>query len=176
MDRISKEYASALFSLAREKKAEAAYGSALETVQKAFEEAPQYPALLNTPAVPAGERAALAAQAFSETVPADVLSLIQILSSKGLVSAFGSITAEYLKLLEEMRRTLAASVRSAVPLNGDERERLKRKLEKMTGRSVILTCSVDPSLLGGMIVEAEGRVYDGSRKSRLRQIKEVIGG
>ena len=176
MDRISKEYAAALFSLAREKGAEAAYGSALETVQKAFEENPEYQALLNTPAVPAQERGRLAAEAFGKAVPGDVLSMIAILSSKGRVMEFGAITAEYMKLMSEMRRLLAATVRSAVPLGAEEKNRLKKKLESMTGRSVAVTYIEDPSLLGGVIVEIDGRVYDGSLRRRLRQVNEVTGG
>ncbi len=176
MDRISKEYAQALFSLAGEKNAQAEFGSALETVRKAFEENPDYQVLLNTPAVPAQERGRIAAEAFASIIPEEVLSMIRILAGKGYIMEFGRICEEYSRLMEEKRRILAATVRSAVPLNAAEKDRIRKKLEKMTGRSVAVTYIEDPQLLGGIIIEAEGRVIDGSLRSRLRQVKEVIGG
>ena len=64
----------------------------------------------------------------------------------------------------------------SISLGAGEKDRLKKKLENMTGRSVAVTYIEDPSLLGGVIVEIDGRVYDGSLRSRLRQVKEVIDG
>ena len=144
MNRISKEYAAALFSLAREKGREASFGLSLETVQKLFEDNPEYQELLNTPAVPAGEKARLAEQAFGNAVPAEILSAIQILSRKGYIMEFGRITAEYAALLDQMNRVSAADVRSAVPLSPTEKDKLKKKLEKMTGHSVVMTYTEDP--------------------------------
>ncbi len=176
MNRISKEYAAALFSLAGEKGQEAQYGEALKRVQKAFEAEPEYQELLNTPAVPASERAELAGKAFGGAVPEEVLSLIRLLSGRGYIREFGEITAEYFRLLDHMKRVSSASVCSAVPLSEAEKDLLKKKLEKISGRNVVMTYSSDPSLLGGVVVEMDGKVIDGSLRSRLRQIKEVIGG
>ena len=55
-----------------------------------------------------------------------------------------------------------------------EKDTLRQKLEKKFGRRMILDCRVDPSLLGGIRVETEGRVLDGSIRSRLQEIKEVM--
>ncbi len=176
MNRISKEYAAALFSLAAEKGQEALFGSALRDILKAFETHPEYRELLNTPSIPAAERRALAAEAFGDTVPQEVLSMLQILSTKGYIPEFGPIAAEYEKLLDHMNSVSAAQVRSACPLSDEEKDKLKKKLEKISGRSVIMTCTSDPSLLGGVVVEMDGKLIDGSLRTRLRRIKEVIGG
>ena len=176
MNKISKEYAAALFALAREKGREALFGSSLETVQKLFEENPDYQELLNTPAIPAGEKARLAEKAFGKTVPKEILSAIQILSGKGYIMEFGRITAECTALLDQMNRVSAAEVRSAVSLSPAEKDRLRKKLEKLTGHSVVMTYTEDPSLLGGVVVEVDGKVIDGSVRTKLRQVKEVIGG
>ncbi len=176
MNKISKEYAAALFALAKEKGQEASFGASLESVQKLFEENPDYQELLNTPAVPAGERARLVSEALGDKVPQEILSAIQILSGKGYIMEFGRITAEYAALLDRMNRISAANVSSAVPLSPEEKDRLKKKLEKITGRSIVMTYTEDPSLLGGVVVEVDGKVIDGSIRTRLRQVKEVIGG
>ena len=64
---------------------------------------------------------------------------------------------------------------SAVELTDDEKKKLKLKLEKMSGKSLILKCTVDKSVLGGVIVKMDGKIMDGSLKHRLEEVKEVIG-
>ncbi|MBQ4146064.1 MAG: F0F1 ATP synthase subunit delta, partial [Clostridia bacterium] len=49
------------------------------------------------------------------------------------------------------------------------------KLEKMTGNTVLLDVEVNDSILGGMIVEIDGKVIDGSLQNRLNLVKDVIG-
>jgi hypothetical protein len=84
-------------------------------------------------------------------------------------------------LLEGASRTVSmiAESRQLVCLTGgraEERTRLLQRLEKLSGHTVLLTCEVDATLLGGAVVEMDGRVMDGSVRGRLREIKEVIGG
>ena len=63
---------------------------------------------------------------------------------------------------------------SAVSLTDRECIELTKKLEKISGNTVSLDCHVDPSLIGGVIVEMNGRVMDGSLRHRLREVKDVI--
>ena len=51
---------------------------------------------------------------------------------------------------------------------------MKQKLEKISGQTVLLDRTVDPSLMGGVVVEMNGRVMDGSLRRRLRAVKEVM--
>ena len=69
---------------------------------------------------------------------------------------------------------VTANVVSAVPLKKAEKEQLKIKLEKLTNKTVLLNCYVNRSILGGMIVHVDGKVFDGSLRRRLHDIKEVI--
>jgi F-type H+-transporting ATPase subunit delta len=81
---------------------------------------------------------------------------------------------EYRDLQREQRGESEALVTSAVPLTEAEQEALRTKLEKRFGRKMLLKCEVDPSLLGGIRVETEGRVLDGSLRARLQEMKEVM--
>ena len=67
-----------------------------------------------------------------------------------------------------------ARVVSSVPLTLEEKKRLKARLEKMSGRKVSLECSVDKSLLGGLVVEMDGKVINGSLRQRLDEMKDVM--
>ena len=67
-----------------------------------------------------------------------------------------------------------AEVVSAVPLTEEEIHRLTATLSARMGRTVTLTCTVDESLLGGMVVRVDGKVLDGSLRSRLHAVKDVM--
>ena len=53
---------------------------------------------------------------------------------------------------------------------------IRAELEKRFGRNITLSCEVDPSLIGGVRVEVDGRVIDGSIRNKLEQIKDVMNG
>ena len=63
---------------------------------------------------------------------------------------------------------------SAVALTEGEKTTLIEKLSRKFGRTIHLECAVDPSLLGGLVVNVDGKVIDGSLKHRLQEIKEVM--
>ena len=69
-----------------------------------------------------------------------------------------------------------AVVTSAVRLKEAETVALRAKLEKKLGRQVTLQCHVNPELIGGIRVEVDGRVIDGSIRNKLEEIKEVMNG
>ena len=54
------------------------------------------------------------------------------------------------------------------------RRNRRKKLEKKLGRNVTLQCRLDPALIGGVRVEVDGMVIDGSIRNKLEEIKEVM--
>ena len=69
-----------------------------------------------------------------------------------------------------------ARVLSAVPLKETEAVAIRAELEKRFSRNITLSCEIDPTLIGGVRVEIEGRVIDGSIRNKLEQIKDVMNG
>lgn len=174
MTEISKEYAEALFSLACETGEEKKVLSALEGAQCVFEENPELMELLSSPGIPLSERVDAIEQIFLGTLPEDVLSFMQLLCEKRRIRAFPDCVKEYKRLLDQRNAVVTAKVKSAVSLTDAERMALKQKLEKISGSTVLLDCAVDPAILGGVVVELNGTVMDGSLRHRLREVKEVM--
>ena len=69
-----------------------------------------------------------------------------------------------------------ARILSAVPIRETEAMAIRTELEKRFGHTVVVQCEVDPSLIGGIRVEVDGRVIDGSIRNKLEQIKDVMNG
>ena len=61
-----------------------------------------------------------------------------------------------------------------MPLSKDQQRRLTQKLEQAFNRTVQATYTVDPSVLGGVVVEMDGKVLDGSLRQRYRDLKDVM--
>lgn len=174
MTEVSKEYATALFALACEEGKESAILSSLEEVYAALTETPDYLEFLASPGIPLSERLGSAEAVFGASVPEYVSSFLCLLCEKGRIRTFPACVEEYRRLLNLRQSVTEATVVSAVPLSEEELSSLTKKLEKISGNTVIPHCSVDPALLGGVIVEMNGTVIDGSLRHRLREVKEVM--
>lgn len=174
MTEMSREYASALFMLAKENGAEDDYMKALECISEALEEAPEYIDFLSSPAIALEERTEKFKEAFSQFVPEYIISFVSLLCERGRIREFFSCVKEYRALLEYSKNVSVAKIKSAVPLTEAEKEKLKEKLSKMCARDIMTECFVDETLKGGLIIELDGKIIDFSLKTRLHEIKDVI--
>lgn len=170
----AKEYATALFTLAMEQSAAKKFAAALETAEKALREAPDYEEFLCAPNIPLSERLSSLETVFGGRVSEDVLSFLKLICEKGRVRELGACLHEYMKLYNESKSISWAHVRSAIPLTPEQKTALRLKLEKQSGRNVLLECSTDNTLLGGIVVEMDGKILDGSLRRRLQDVKEVM--
>lgn len=174
MKEIAKQYAEAVFALACEERCEDAVMTALDDVAALFDQNPEYMELLSAPGIPLTERVGLIQTTFGARVPETVSSLLGLLCEKGRLRLFSFCRDEYRRLLHVRRAVVTAKVTSAVPLTEKERKALIQQLQKKNGGTVRLSCEIDPSIMGGVIVEMEGAVIDGSLRRRLRDVKEVM--
>ena len=174
MTTTSKEYAEALFELAVQDKQTEETLDGLVTVQSAMMQNPDYRALLASPAIGKEKRVQALEEAFGGKIPRMLLAVLRMMVSRGHIAALDGVVREYEALCRHFHGESAAEVTSAVPLKEAEMVELRSKLEKKLGRSVILHCTVDPGLIGGIRVEVDGRVIDGSIRNKLEEIKEVM--
>ena len=174
MTHTSREYAEALFELAMEEGKTVEFAAGLDLVEAEIAANPGFLNLLASPAISREERMDALSAAFQERIPLPELILLRMMISRGHAKSLREMIISYQELAREHRGESIARVTTAVPLTEAEAEQLREKLEKRFKRKMILDCAVDPSLLGGIRVETEGRVLDGSLRTRLQEIKEVM--
>lgn len=167
-------YAEALFMLAREENSLEVFSESLESVAKAFSENPDYIRFLQSPNIPKRERISALEEAFGGRINGHILSFLQLLCEHGKIADFDECHNEFERLKKWAENTATAKVLSAVELSEVQKASLKAALEKRTGKAVVLETAVDSSLLGGLVVEIDGKLLDGSIKRNLSDIKEVI--
>ena len=173
MAQVINEYAAALFELAQESDSVKEISSALDTVLELIEENPEYLDFLSSPNIPKSERIQAIEQAFAG-LHEYAVSFISLLCEKGRIRETAECIAEFRKLCSDADKISVAQVTSAVELSEAQKDALALKLQKMCGNRVVLECSTDKSLIGGMVVGIDGKVIDGSIRNRLHELKEVM--
>ena len=172
-NKLSTEYAEALFALALEQGKSKEFFEELTLVNDILLSTPEYLAILVSPSITVSEKIDLVDKAFS-SLDEMVLNFLKLLIEKGRISIFPLCLEEYQRLYDASRKTIVATVISAAELTDSEKAKIINKLEKKYGCKIELECQVDESILGGLIIKTEDSIIDGSLKKKLRDVKEVI--
>ncbi len=86
------------------------------------------------------------------------------------------IAANYERLVDRALGRVRARVTSIAPLTPEQEGELVASLARLTGKTVLVEHQIDPDLLGGLLVEVEGKVYDGSVRTQLQLLAGRIAG
>lgn len=168
-----KEYSDALFLLTEELGSTESVLDDVTSLREIMKNEPDYAKLLDSPALSLKERLGLAKDALS-SLDENLLNLVMILTEKKAVFYLPKILDGYIKSYEESRGIERVSLTSARPLTDEQLERLRQILEGKTGKKIIITATVDPSLLGGIKLQYMGIQIDGSVKSKLDELEKRL--
>ena len=168
------EYAEALFMLARENGLEKLFSDELSILAETFKENGELLELLCSPAVLKEERLGVIDSVFEGRLHEYIVSFLKLLCERGRIKDIIFCCDEYDKLYKASMNTVSAKVTSAYPLNDSEKKKLISKLQKISNKTVVPEYVIDESLLGGVTVDMEGKLLDGSLRTRLKEVKEVI--
>jgi F-type H+-transporting ATPase subunit delta len=175
--RLARRYARALLSLARERQALEAVGEELGRAVAAFDE-PLLRPLVLSPAIDARARRATARAVVDALgVSSAVRNLLLLLADRDRLTILPDIGRAYDALLDDALGRARVTIRSASALVAGERTELIELARRLTGRKdVIAVTEVDPELLGGVVLDAGGTVYDGSIRAQLARLGKDMAG
>lgn len=101
-------------------------------------------------------------------------SFLRILLEAGRLPALESVLRAYEALVDERLGRVKAVVTTPGPLEAKAQERLRQRLEQMTGKTVYLEVQRDPKILGGLVTQIGSLVYDGSLRNQLARLREEL--
>jgi F-type H+-transporting ATPase subunit delta len=167
-------YAECIFESLQEQSFVDAIEDELFRFSRIAEQYPELRAALADPDTPFEGRFAVLESLLGGKVRTETLSLIEYLlrcrRGRDLVG-----TLEFLvELAADERGRRVATVRSAVGLDADEERRLAQALGRLTRRNVELRVTVEPSVLGGIMVSVGDTVIDGTLRHRLEQLRDTM--
>jgi F-type H+-transporting ATPase subunit delta len=171
---LSRRYTRALFQLAREAGEEEKIGAEIEQFFSAHEQSDLRKVLTN-PAFPAAARKAILKQVIAGQQLSPLTGkFLSLLLERDRLDYLPGIVSNYRRLLNEAKGRVEARVVSAMALDGASIDQLRERLRGLSGKDVVLQQETDPALLGGLFVELEGRVYDGTIRTQLEKMKQRI--
>jgi len=173
---VARRYATALFDVTRKAGREAQAGEALAEVAQLISGHAELDRLLGSPAIPAGvKRTVVAALMDAAKVNSDeVRRMITLLAERDRLAVIPDLADVFAARLLEAQNIVQAEVSSAAPLTDASRAALAEALSRATGKSVTMTESVDPTLVGGVVARVGTFVYDGSVSRQLERLRDRL--
>jgi F-type H+-transporting ATPase subunit delta len=166
-------YAKALFDAAKENGRLARVREELSDFVAAVEQVPELRELLRSPQLdPRAKSSAL------DAVLGDADELVRnfmlLLAEKGRAGQVEEIQREFERLAAAEERRLEVELTTAIELDRDEERRIVGQIEQASGRKVDATTSVDPDLIGGVVLRAGSLRVDASVRGRLERLRQEL--
>jgi F-type H+-transporting ATPase subunit delta len=170
-------YATALFGLAREQNLVAAVEGDLEKLGEALAASEDLANLVRNPKV-SREAAAKAIDAVANVLGLSPLTrnFLGVLAGNRRLASLGEIIRAFNAIAADERGEVTAEVTSAHPLTDTQVKALAKKLAEREGRTIKLRTSVDPELLGGLVVRIGSSQIDSSIRTRLNSLAHAMKG
>lgn len=178
---LARPYAKALFAIAREGNALAAWSEALSCAAAVVGDGAAR-AYLAQPALKSADRAAFLQAILADTPAKGVFgsdagrNLLAILSENGRLPALPEIAAQFDKLKSLAENKVRVQLVSATEVDAAQVDKIAQALQRRLGRTVEVEVEIDPTLVGGAVVRADDRVIDGSVRSRLQRLAGALIG
>ena len=174
---LARRYARALLGLARETGAVAATGDELAATSATLADRALADVVLN-PGIAATARRAIVGRVIDRLgSSAMVGNLVRLLADRDRLSLLPDIARAYEALVDRELGRARVTIRSATALSDAQRTRLETLARRLTGsQQVIASVTVDPGLIGGVVLDAGGTVYDGSVQTQLARLADRMAG
>ncbi|PRR83149.1 F0F1 ATP synthase subunit delta [Clostridium vincentii] len=171
---LDKRYALALYRVAEEKGKVKEYLGDLRAICDLIDNNEDFKNVIKHPQISTKKKKQTFINIFKGSIDEELLSFLLILIEKDRIVYIREKLNEMEKIHLERENTLIAVVKTAVPMLEAEAETLKKKLEKKYDKKIIMTTEVDKDILGGVFVRVGNDVIDGTVKSRLDEMKDIM--
>ena len=147
----------------------------LEAIQtEILDDHPKFAAILASPTVKRAEKDRLLVKILEGRAEETVVRFLRVLNRHGRLNILPAVIRQARATLDRRLNRKAVTVRSAVPLDEAQQAALRDQLESMVHASPVMTLEVDPSLIGGLVVQVGDAVYDASVRNRLERLRSRL--
>jgi F-type H+-transporting ATPase subunit delta len=126
--------------------------------------------VIEHPAIPYAAKERIVRRAVGDVLP-EALNLVLLMVRRGRPRAIGRATEHFLELVRRERGIALAEIRTALPLEDEQRDAVVARLGELTGATIEINEVVDESLIGGISVRIGDQLYDASVRNRLERLR-----
>jgi len=167
-------YATALLTLAKERKEEKDVGEELQQLAQELDSHPYLSSFLTSPTVNLKRRQNILEKMFRGRASETFVDGLQILNRNGRLGLIRAISEQYRVLYQESLQRLEAIVQSAAPLTPKHLTRLRDEIKRRTGKDVDFVSKVNEQLIGGMILQIGDKKVDATLSRKLQKLTQAL--
>jgi F-type H+-transporting ATPase subunit delta len=146
--------------------------SQLRTFEATVNESVELRNVLLSPAVSSPRKHAVVRRiAAAMTLSKLVTNLLFVIVDRRRTGILGEIAGAFEQVLDERRGIVRSQVLSASPLGDEERAAVEAELARLSGKQVRCDFAIDPALIGGVVARVGSKLYDGSVRTQLEQLR-----
>lgn len=172
---IAERYAGSLYELAAQSNSVEAVEADLGRFEALLNDSDDLSRMIKSPVFSAEEQfKAIVAIADKAGISGLVGNFLRVVAQNRRLFAVPAMIKAFRAIASEARGEVSAEVTSAHPLSGAQQDELKAALKGVTGKDVAIAATVDPSLLGGLVVKIGSRQIDTSLRTKLNSLKLAL--
>jgi F-type H+-transporting ATPase subunit delta len=168
----ARRYAEALFSLALERGTLDDWGAQLQRIATVVEDPVAQRVLAGPTGSVDAKRRAL--EALAGPLSREVMTLVGIMLERKRVQLFPGLAAAFAARLREHRGVELANVTTAIEMGDAERNLVAERVARQIGKRVELRTTVDPEIIGGVVVRVGDQLFDASVRGKLEALRRVL--
>jgi F-type H+-transporting ATPase subunit delta len=173
---VAKRYARAFFDVAGGEKRYEEYYSELLRFSTVMDENKNLKEFLSNPVFNKTDKKNVVDKVLQKlNLSVTTANFLKLLTDKGRMGSIAGIEENYRKLMDNAIGLARVQVKTAFPLTPDLSANLKKALESLTAKKVEMQIDEDASLLGGIVVRVGDKLYDGSIKMQLNNMRKLLG-
>lgn len=171
---VARRYGKALFEVALDKGDRAILVSELNEIKKALHQEPELLVFLTSVQISDQAKRDLLTE-ITKNTSGLTTNLLNMLYDYGRIVNLEGVIEEFNRLNDEFDKTVRVSVTTAVELDEDQKQRLASSFANVVdANKVIIEPTIDESIIGGVVLEANNTIYDGSVKAKIERIKRLL--
>lgn len=171
---VANEYGRALFELSVDEHIEGRVLDELRVLRKILKSNQDLIKLLDAPNINLEERLKVIDSIFKGKIHEYLCSFMKIMTERRHFPEIFACIDEYERSYEDMNAIIVAHVTSAVELSESQKEALFEKLRDKAGKTVVVKYHVEPEVIGGIRVNMDGVLFEGTVKSRLDDLRNSL--
>ncbi len=176
-DVVAKRYARALYDLGQEEGLGQKFLEDLGKLIQVVDSSKEFKSIMESPLYDIILKKRILKDVISKIeISAYMGNFLNILLDKDRFAFLADIKEGYQRILDEASGRVRAHVTSASALDAEQIRRITEALSGVMKKEVDVEVIIEPSLIGGVVAEVEGMVYDGSVKTQISRLKQSLKG